>query len=1146
MDSIMTPAHRPGAITHEQAEQLYRAAVDSLAIRTSEADLRSDLFLFLGPFAHDVLGLPAQSVRQEGTSRSGRFDSMFGRAVIEYKRPRLLDSSTEREHAATQSLGYLEDETLGAQVVIVTDGKTWGFLRDVDAGPEPGEQGWLFADGDALTSRPADRFSWQINTPNTALRVLTLLSTLTSAPVTTTSVTARLGPDRPEVVGILRLLAWRLTTRERDDRTDTLFRQWIALAGVAYGIAHSSSPFPSPGEEELLGQRLARPLAGTGYAGSLFVLHTYVSLAAKLLACELLSLRAARQDDRPTQWVALPAAGLASKLADLERGAITESLGAPDMLDSDLFGWWVPLLQDNPELTNAVRELILSMSELAWARVANAGGIAVDLLRSLYQAIVPRLLRKALGEFFTPRWLAERVLTKALDLAEPLPPDRPVRILDPSCGSGTFLVAALRYGLARLAVDGQAENPEQIEALVDSTIGFDVNPVAPLMTRVNLLLALGDRAQQLPEVRFRVYQADSLLLPEPRFGAVRLEEPSEAHVLPLEIGDILIPDALATLAGVSVLRGQIEDGIAQHRSRDVFVARLHSEIVQVMPSVAGQHLEAALEGAAAIYDILADLARQRRNGVWSRIIEQSFAPCALGEVDVVVGNPPWVSWKALPDRWKVRSEATWRRWGLWQTAGRSVPLSDVSTLLLARSVATYAPHGVVAFLLPLSVLIADPSGTRVRQGRLRPALGDRSGIDDDVAFRPLHVDIFATLNPFMPDASNEPVAVYLRSGEALTPNTVPWSAQRWERRVSRSRLTPTESWAAIANEKLEYHEERMAPIDATDPGSPWAREADRSEVRLLTQHDRSHYAWGRGFETRGVDGILFVEVISSAPAGRRGLVTIRSRPDLGKNTRELPSQTLTVEPILLWPLIKGADVRPWSVSASDLYVIVAHDPLHNYRVLSERDLIARSPQLFDYLERHIERLRGRSLYRATAHTPDGPWGLSGPLHRIDPTAHVVLVRYIASGGRPGAAVSSPVIDGRLGRETSALPNNKTNIHYTKDINEAHYLAGWINSYSVQAALERYSAATGITPAALERLAIPPYDQEQPQHRAVAQAAQECQAAATRGSAPGLATCWAKVDRAVASLASVPLSAIPSRSAHEVLAETLGVAFDVGE
>src|SRR4051812_32007370 len=93
---------------------------------------------------------------------------------------------------------------------------------------------------------------------------------------------------------------------------------------------------------------------------------------------------------------------------------------------------------------------------------------------------------------------------------------------------------------------------------------------------------------------------------------------------------------------------------------------------------------------------------EHRNDVWARVIEQALAALTLGKVDLVVGNPPWVSWKNLPDAWKQRSEALWRRYGLWQETrqGRGVPLSDVSTLLFARSLASYATDGLVAMLLP--------------------------------------------------------------------------------------------------------------------------------------------------------------------------------------------------------------------------------------------------------------------------------------------------------------------------------------------------------------------------------------------------------------------------------------------------------------
>src|SRR5215207_5087531 len=82
--------------------------------RDNEADLRHDIFLVLGPYLLEEVGLPAAAVQHERTSLAGRYDSMFGRALVEYKRPRLLDTETERRRAASQALAYLDDTGLGA------------------------------------------------------------------------------------------------------------------------------------------------------------------------------------------------------------------------------------------------------------------------------------------------------------------------------------------------------------------------------------------------------------------------------------------------------------------------------------------------------------------------------------------------------------------------------------------------------------------------------------------------------------------------------------------------------------------------------------------------------------------------------------------------------------------------------------------------------------------------------------------------------------------------------------------------------------------------------------------------------------------------------------------------------------------------
>jgi hypothetical protein len=570
-----------------RAEALTNQAQWSVAQRSIEADLRSDLAQVLVPFVLEDVGLPAEAIRQEGTGRAGRFDSMFGDAILEYKRPQLLRSRRECEIAAAQGLEYLEDEALGARVVIITDGELWGILRDIEAQVDIGEQITLDLGAPTLVP-PIARFAWRATSEETSQAVLDLLTSLRAAPVDSRNLISFLGPGRREVLDLIGRLGTVLGNRALDDRTDVLMNQWVRSAGIAYGIADPDSAWPRRPRRERILEGLHEVFQDRTYAETIYVLHTYVALAAKLVAAEVLALQNQQPDSRPSQWANLPHSALADRLLRLESGELSEQLGAPGLLASDLFDWYAHEAGSSQELIGDLRVVLGMLGNLAWARVANAGGMKIDLLRDLYQAVVPQTLRKSLGEFFTPRWLAERVFSQGLVLAEARREGQgPLRILDPACGSGTFLVAAMRAGLLRLDLAEQGDDQEALEDLADSVIGFDINPVSALMSRVNLLLVLGDRAKAMPEVSFHVYQADSIVLPRIEVGQLSIEDEADREgmigeyvEIPTAITDFRIARALLTSTRMAVLRRNLESGLRNGLPMQLFLTVLEAELAR--------------------------------------------------------------------------------------------------------------------------------------------------------------------------------------------------------------------------------------------------------------------------------------------------------------------------------------------------------------------------------------------------------------------------------------------------------------------------------------------------------------------------------------------------------------------------------------
>jgi type I restriction-modification system DNA methylase subunit len=110
---------------------------------------------------------------------------------------------------------------------------------------------------------------------------------------------------------------------------------------------------------------------------------------------------------------------------------------------------------------------------------------ARDLLKDLYEGLLPRAVRHALGQYFTPDWLASLTLDRVAYHGDP-----GTRVVDPACGTGTFLVLAIARLSERLRRDG-ATKREALREIVHQIVGFDLDPLAVVAARANYVLALG-------------------------------------------------------------------------------------------------------------------------------------------------------------------------------------------------------------------------------------------------------------------------------------------------------------------------------------------------------------------------------------------------------------------------------------------------------------------------------------------------------------------------------------------------------------------------------------------------------------------------------------------------------------------------------
>ena len=163
--------------------------------------------------------------------------------------------------------------------------------------------------------------------------------------------------------------------------------------------------------------------------------------------------------------------------------------------------------------------------DLVWSQLSQYDfqDVSNDLLGFTYEAFIERYARNQKGHFLTPPEIVEFMLDRAGYTSTAIIGER---VLDPSCGSGSFLVHAarrLRNAIqTALANASPLERARQfIEQVQTQLVGLEINPFSCYLAELNLFIQLLDDLALLwkngeqPNIeRFSIYNTNSLEMPK--------------------------------------------------------------------------------------------------------------------------------------------------------------------------------------------------------------------------------------------------------------------------------------------------------------------------------------------------------------------------------------------------------------------------------------------------------------------------------------------------------------------------------------------------------------------------------------------------------------------------------------------------------
>jgi SAM-dependent methyltransferase len=421
--------------------------------------------------------------------------------------------------------------------------------------------------------------------------------------------------------------------------------------------------------------RLLRTAFGTSFKDDdqLFIDHTLLVISAEIIAHAVVGI----------DPVLLPPASVLN-------GQRFAQAGISGVIEEDFFDW----VAEVPEGEALVHALARRLTRFAWQDVEH------DVMKVLYESIINAAQRHRLGEYYTPDWLAAVMVAETVD--------RPLeqRVLDPSCGSGTFLFQAVRRYLTAAAESGMSET-EAISGATGHVFGIDVHPVAITLARLTYLLAIGrDRLQVpgRPNIQIPVFLGDSVQWRTP-----------QTNLWTREGLTISVDDEVQLWASSLYFPSRLLDDAASFDRLVEELARRASNRApgSAPPSLASTFARFAVhpddqQPLQSTFATMCRLQDEGRNHVWSFFVRNLARPLWLSReenrVDCIVGNPPWLAYRYMT----IEMQDSFRRMsedrGLW--AGASVAThQDLSGLFLVRAVEQYLkPGGHFSLVMPLAAL----------------------------------------------------------------------------------------------------------------------------------------------------------------------------------------------------------------------------------------------------------------------------------------------------------------------------------------------------------------------------------------------------------------------------------------------------------
>jgi len=581
----------------------------------------------------------------------GRIDAVFGNLIIEFKKDLLQGLDDAKEELIKYLQSYHEKFPDSTYIGIANDGIRFKVFYPI------------YKNNQVIEIEEIDNINLEESTPQDVfLWFDSYFFTSDKIIPTSADIKKRFGLESPTFAYILKKLEELFEKVQQFKPAILKYENWNRYLEIVYG--------DKPTEKKL------------------FFKHTYLSTFVKLLIHVKISRGQPSYRD---------------EVAPILFGDTFSKAGILNFMEEDFFTWIMsaPIRQ---QASKIFRDLLREI------HVYDLEKIDEDILKELYQELVDPDVRKLLGEFYTPDWLAELMIERVLK--------NPAHsVLDPSCGSGTFLFKTIKFKISELTKKGW-NNYRILQHILDNVIGFDVHPLAAIISRTNYLLALKDiLTSRKGPISIPVYLSDSLKIPPQRMDVSTAIDSFEYEVqekkfrFPVSISNDL-PAMDDVVEKMRIHGRELENRLekktlASSNDIDQYVKNLVSSFDRAISKYNKNEQKILIQNIQTLFDLI----RAKSDAIWPYILRNMYKPIAIShrKVDVIIGNPPWIAQQAMKDiNYKEYLKKRTNYYNLSDKKSvHNIPNMELASLFFCQTVNQYLKDkGTIAFVMTRSVLDA--------------------------------------------------------------------------------------------------------------------------------------------------------------------------------------------------------------------------------------------------------------------------------------------------------------------------------------------------------------------------------------------------------------------------------------------------------